>query len=60
MKGNTNAQKTADYASSIRLSATQFQTQIADRTSSVLDLPSTYPFNTERYKLVQEGAVGNR
>lgn len=40
-----------------RQSSTQFATQIADSTTSLLDLPSTYPFNSERYSLTQEGTV---
>lgn len=38
---------------------TQFGTLIADGTTSLLDLPSSYPFNSERYELVQEGTVGD-
>lgn len=38
---------------------TQFNTQVADSTTTVLDLPSTYPFNTERYARITEGAVGD-
>ena len=38
-------------------SATAFDTSIADSTSSLLDLPSSYPFNSERYALIQEGTV---
>ena len=38
-------------------SSTAFATHIADSTTSLLDLPSSYPFNSERYALIQEGTV---
>ena len=40
-------------------STTGFDTSIADSTTSLLDLPSSYPVNSERYKVVQEGTVGD-
>ena len=47
-----------DYTDGRRHSSTQFDTAIADSTTSLVDLPSTYPFNTERYARLTEGAVG--
>lgn len=37
--------------------STQFDTAVADSTTSLLDLPSTYPFNSERYTRIEEGTV---
>lgn len=42
---------------SIEANDTQFGTRIADSTTSLSDLPSTYPVNSERYELVTEGSV---
>jgi len=38
-------------------SKTSFNTHVADSTTSVVSLPSTFNFNSERFELVQEGTV---
>lgn len=47
----------ANFAEQIARASTQFDTLIGDSTTSLLDVPSTYPFNSERHALVQEGSV---
>lgn len=57
--GNTsyNTDRIADFTDAANLATTGFDTLIADNTTSLLDLPSSYPFNGERYALIQNGTV---
>ena len=45
------------FVRDISKAATNFDTLIADGTQSVVDTPSTYPFNSERLELITEGTV---
>lgn len=40
-----------------KFSSTAFDTQVVSTSETIFDLPSSVPFNTERYELVQEGTV---
>lgn len=47
----------ARFADGIARSQTEFDTLTANGTRSVLDTPSTFPFNSERLELITEGTV---
>lgn len=55
MRGSSKAVRMLTDA--IERNDTQFGTRIADNTTALTDLPSTYPVNSERYELVTEGTV---
>lgn len=50
-----NWKATIDTATLMKQSSDAFNKLIADSTTNTLDLPSTYPFSPERYKLVLNG-----
>jgi len=49
--------KIEEYIDNEKFSTTAFDTKIVGNTETIFDLPSTYPFSTERYDLIQEGTV---
>ena len=55
--GQNIAQILRPFVDDRKNSSTQFDTVVSDGTSSLLDLPSTYPFNSERYERLTEGTV---
>ena len=55
--GQSSGSYIAQFVNDIQKSATNFDTLVADSTQSILDIPSTYPFNSERLELITEGTV---